>query len=160
MRERDLKALEFDKVRDLVSAMAASEPGRRQLAGLGPSSDPVEVRERLRTTAEMVELRMHSGTLPIGEFTDQTPLLIVAARDGAVLDGASLLKIREFVLIARHVAAFMRSRLEALPHLGALAHNLLAPKELADALLTALADDGGLLDDASRELKRLRTRLR
>jgi DNA mismatch repair protein MutS2 len=35
-----------------------------------------------------------------------------------------------------------------------------APKELADALLRALADDGGLLDDASPELRRLRTRLR
>ncbi len=160
MRERDLKALEFDKVRDLVGAMAASEPGRRRLAGLGASSDPVEVRERLRATAEMVELRAHAGTLPIGDFIDQNRLLIVAARDGAVLDGVSLLRIREFVLIARHVAAFMRSRLETLPHLGALAHNLLAPKELSDALLKALADDGGLLDDASRELKRLRTRLR
>ena len=38
--------------------------------------------------------------------------------------------------------------------------NLVAPKELADAMLRALADDGGLLDDASPELKRMRTRLR
>ena len=39
-------------------------------------------------------------------------------------------------------------------------NNLLAPKELADAMLSALADDGALLDDASPELKRLRSRLR
>jgi len=160
MRERDLKALEFDKVRDLVRTMVVSEPARRLIGELNPSGDPREVRERVRTTAEMVEFRSRCGGLPIGEFADQTALLIVAAREGAVLDGPSLLKIREFVLAARHVAAFMRSRVESFPHVAALAHDLLAPKELADAMLKALADDGGLLDDASRELKRLRVRLR
>ena len=160
MRQRDLKALEFDKVRELVRAMAISEPAQRLLGELNPSSDADEVRERVRTTAEMVEFRSHSGGLPIGEFVDQTPLLVVAAREGAVLDGQSLLKIREFVLSARHVAAFVRSRVDSFPHVAVLAHDLLAPKELADALLKALGDDGGLLDDASRELKRLRVRLR
>jgi len=160
MRERDLKALEFDKVRDLVVAMAVSEPARRVVAELSPSGDASEVRERIRASAEMVEFRSHSGGLPIGEFTDQTALMVSAAREGAVLDGHSLLRIREFVLSARHVAAFMRSRVDAFPHVAALAHDLVAPKELADALLKALGDDGGLLDDASRELKRLRVRLR
>jgi DNA mismatch repair protein MutS2 len=160
MRERDLKALEFDKVRDLVVAMAVSEPARRVVAELSPSGEASEVRERIRATAEMVEFRSHSGGLPIGEFTDQTGLMVIAAREGAVLDGHSLLRIREFVLSARHVAAFMRSRVDSFPHVAALAHDLVAPKELADAMLKALADDGGLLDDASRELKRLRVRLR
>ena len=43
---------------------------------------------------------------------------------------------------------------------AATAQNLAAPKELADALLGALADDGGLLDEASPQLARLRNRLR
>ena len=51
-------------------------------------------------------------------------------------------------------------RVESRPHLAVLVQNLVAPKELADALLRALADDGGLLDEASPELKRLRTRMR
>ena len=45
--------------------------------------------------------------------------------------------------------AFLRSRVERLPHLASLQQNLLAPKELADAMMSALADDGTLLDDAS-----------
>jgi DNA mismatch repair protein MutS2 len=94
------------------------------------------------------------------EFADQREVLLAAAREGAVLDGVSLLKVRDFVLAARHVAAFMRSRVEPYPHLAAAAQNLAAPKELADALLGALADDGGLLDEASPQLARLRNRLR
>ena len=47
MRERDLKALEFDKVIHLVMELCASEPGREATAGLRPSIDPAEVQRRL-----------------------------------------------------------------------------------------------------------------
>src|SRR5262249_29382359 len=157
--DRDLKALEFDKVLHLVMEHAASEPGREAIAQLRPAQDPVEVRDRLRASAEMVQLRSHAGSLPMREFADQRNLLLAASRAGAVLDGLSLVKVRDFVLASRTVAAFLRSRVEQLPHLAALHQNLLAPRELADALMSALADDGGLLDDASPELRRLRTRL-
>jgi DNA mismatch repair protein MutS2 len=160
MRSRDLRALEFDKVLALVTAQAVSEPARRMVAALAPSTDPQEVRRRLGATSELVELRTHAGSLPVGEFKDQAPLFAVATMEGATLDGKSLLDVRQFVLAARHLEAFLRSRCERFAAVAELVRSLLAPKELADALLKALADDGGLLDDASRELKRLRTRLR
>jgi DNA mismatch repair protein MutS2 len=160
MRERDLKALEFDKIITLITGMAVSAPGRRAVEELRPSSDEGEVRDRLRATAELAHLRGRSGSVPIDEFVDQRSILLAVAPEGAVLNGESLVKIRDFVVASRTAAAFLRSRVEALPHLQAMVQNLVAPKELADALLGALADHGGLLDDASPELKRVRTRLR
>ncbi|HLW69797.1 MAG TPA: Smr/MutS family protein [Candidatus Binataceae bacterium] len=160
MRARDLKALEFDKIVALIAGLAVSEPGRRAAAALHPSTDVERVRAQLRATAELVELRARAGGLPLGEFIDQRELMLAVAPEGAVLGGEALVKLRDFVIVARTAAAFLRSRVEALHQLGALARNLVAPKELADAMLRALADDGGLLDDASPELKRLRTRMR
>jgi DNA mismatch repair protein MutS2 len=161
MRERDLKALEFDKVIHLVMDLCASDPGREATAELRPSIDPAEVQRRLTATAEMVELRSHAGSIPISEFTDQRPYLLAAARAGAILGGEALVKVRDFVVGSRHVSGFLRSRVERFPSVAALVQNLLAPKELADAMLMALADDDGtILDDASPELKRLRSRLR
>ena len=160
MRERDLKALEFDKVIHLVMEYCASEPGREATAAIRPSIDAVEVRWRLDSTAEMAGLRSHAGSIPIGEFTDQRPYLLAAARAGAILGGEALVKVRDFIVGSRHVGGFLRSRVEPFPHVAALVRNLLAPKELADAMLGALADDGAILDDASPELKRLRSRLR
>ena len=160
MRDRDLRALEYDKVLGLATDFAASEPGRQALAGLRPATEPAIVHERLRTTAEMVELREHSGSVPISEFSDQRSLLLAASRIGAILDGVSLVRVRDFVVTARTAAGFLQSRVERFPHVGAITQNLVAPKELADALLSALADDGSLVDEASPELKRLRTRLR
>jgi DNA mismatch repair protein MutS2 len=160
MRERDLKALEFDKVIHLVMDLCASDPGRDATAELSPSIETVEVRRRLTATAEMVELRSHAGSIPISEFTDQRPYLLAAARAGAILGGETLVKVRDFIVGARHVSGFLRSRVERFQSVAALVNNLLAPKELADAMLSALADDGTLLDDASPELKHLRSRLR
>lgn len=160
MRERDLKSLEFDKVIHLVMDLCASEPGRETTAAIQPSIEPAEVRTRLRATAEMVELRSHSGSLPLSEFVDQRPYILAAARVGAILGGEALVKVRDFIVGSRHVAGFLRSRVERFPQVAQLVQNLLAPKELADAMLGALADDGAILDDASPELKRLRTRLR
>jgi DNA mismatch repair protein MutS2 len=160
MRERDLKALEFDKVIVLLARLAVSQPGCDALTELRPVSEPTEVRQRLRVVAELVDLRSHSGALPLEEFVDQRALLLAAAPQNAVLGGPGLVQIRDFVVAARTAEAFLRSRVEARPLLAAIVHELVAPKELADALLCALADDGGLLDDASPELKRLRTRLR
>ncbi|MGB9382092.1 endonuclease MutS2 [Candidatus Binatus sp.] len=160
MRERDLKALEFDKVIHLVMERCASDPARVATAELRPSLDTAEVQRRLSTTAEMVDLRSHAGSIPISEFTDQRPYLLAAARAGAILGGEALVKVRDFIVGSRHVSGFLRSRVDRFPHVAALVNNLLAPKELADAMLSALADDGTLLDDASPELKRLRSRLR
>ncbi len=160
MRERDLKALEFDKVIHLVMEFCASEPGREATTELRPSIDAVEVRRRLDSTAEMAGLRSHAGSIPISEFADQRPYILAAARAGAILGGEALVIVRDFIVGARHVGSFLRSRVERFPQVAALVRNLLAPKELADAMLAALADDGTILDDASRELKRLRSRLR
>ena len=85
-----------------------------------PSADAAEVRGGFDATAEMAELRSHSGSIPIGEFADQRPYLLAAARDGAVLDGEALVKVRDFIVGSRHVSGFLRSRVERFPHVAAL----------------------------------------
>ncbi|MGA6972475.1 MAG: hypothetical protein WBY93_12640, partial [Candidatus Binatus sp.] len=146
MRERDLKALEFDKVIHLVMDLCASQPGREATAALRPSIDTDEIRERLAASAEMVELRSHAGSIPIDEFVDQRPYLLAAARSGAILGGEALVKVRDFIVGSRHVSGFLRSRVDRFQRVAVLVQNLLAPKELADAMLGALADDGTILD--------------
>ena len=119
MRERDLKALEFDKVIHLVMQYCASEPGREATAELRPSTDADEVRTRLDASAQMVELREHSGSIPINEFVDQRPYLLAAARAGAILGGEALVKVRDFIVGSRYVAGFLRSRVERFPLVAA-----------------------------------------
>src|SRR5579875_1452301 len=110
IRQRDLQLLEFDKVLARVRDFALSEPARRIIESLRPATDRDEVQKRLRATAEMVSLRSRAGAIPLSEFADQSALLLAASREGAILDGRSLVMIRDFALVARDVAVFMRSR--------------------------------------------------
>src|SRR5260370_1144741 len=158
MRERDLKALEFDKIVALVRGMAVSEPGRRAVEQIRPSTDAGEVRERLRATAELTELRSHSGSLPLEDFEDQREILLAAAPEGAVLNGEPLLKVRNFVLAARTAAAFLRSRVESFPRVAAIVQSLVAPKELPDALIAPLPAHPAPAPDASPPLHSPRPR--
>ena len=86
-----------------------------------------EVRARLRATAEMAGLRSRSGTVPIDDFDDQHEHLLGAAPEDAVLNGASLVRIRNFVVASRTAAAFLRSRVEARPHVAAIVQNTAGP---------------------------------
>ena len=104
------------------------------------------MRARLRTTAELAELRARSGGVPLDEFADQHELMLAVAPEGAVLAGEALVRIRDFVIAARTAEAFLRSRVEALPHLGAIVRDLVAPKELArwrEMLLSGFRFRGG-----------------
>src|SRR5208337_4984630 len=130
--------------------------GRRAIETLRPATEVAEVRDRLRATAELTDLRAHAGSIPIDEFDDQRPHLMGAAPEDAVLNGPSLVRIRDFVVAARTAEAFLRSRVETRPNVATIMRDLLAPRELADALMRSLGDDGGLVDDASPELKRIR----
>src|SRR5260370_18139656 len=113
MRERDLKALEFDNIVALVRGIAVSEPGRRAVEQIRPSTDAGEVRERLRATAELTELRSHSGSLPLADFEDQREILLAAAPETAVLNREPLLKLRTFLLAALPAAPFLLSPVDS-----------------------------------------------
>ncbi len=160
IRERDLLVLEFDKVIRRLRDFAVSEPGRRTIESLRPATNGEQVRTRLRASAEMAALRAQAGPLPLSEFAAQTPLLLAAAREGAVLDGRALVTVRDFARVARAVHGFLRSHLTHYPLIAALAANVVVPADLLNALVKALADDGALVDDASPQLSRLRNRLR
>ena len=44
MNERNLRVLEFPKIREMMAALATTDPGRDRCRTLVPSSDPNEVR--------------------------------------------------------------------------------------------------------------------
>ena len=50
MNERNLRVLEFPKIRDMMAALAVTDMGRECCRELTPSSDPDEVRRRQAET--------------------------------------------------------------------------------------------------------------
>ncbi len=160
MRPRDLVALEFDVVRRRVADFAASPVGKELCRELTPSNDTDLVNQQLDATHQCFRLCETTGDLPLGEFPDIRASARSASHDGAVLDGVSLVAIRQVLDAGELVRLHLRKVAEPFEHLRALAERLVPLRELHSTLRRALDDTGDVSDDASDELAGIRRELR
>ena len=70
MQERNLRVLEFTKIRERLSEMAVSAMGKARIGGLVPSSRIEEVRAWQQETEEAGNVISYIGGNPIPEFSD------------------------------------------------------------------------------------------
>ena len=70
MNEHSLKVLEYAKLRDIIAGYARSEPGKRAIASLLPSSEKAIVAKRLRETKEFIEILASGETPPLDDIRD------------------------------------------------------------------------------------------
>lgn len=160
MRARDLEALEFPRVLEELAAFARSPAGKQACRQLQPARDPEAAKAALRATAELAALTAEHGDLPVGEFPDVRASLLAAARPGWVLDGASLLAIRQVLDAAEEARRFLRQHTRPYPALRPWLDRMAPLVELRATLHRALDDTGGITDDASEELARVRAEIR
>ncbi|MCC7494086.1 MAG: endonuclease MutS2 [Fimbriimonadaceae bacterium] len=153
-----LEVLEFDKVRALLTAGAASELGLEAIAALAPATDPDGVRTALQATTEARRILDSGHDLPLGGLHDLRDL-VRAVGIGQVADGGELRRVAETLRCVERVQRFLADRAE-LPLLADLGAQLVPLPELAAELERCLTDEGELADAASSELRRARQAIR
>lgn len=160
MRPRDLAALEFDQVRNRVADFARSPAGKEACLELDPTTDRAAVSRALDATYQCTRLIETAGDIPLGEFPDIRPSVRTASREGAVLDGLSLVQIRSVLDAGEAARAFLRKHVGTYPELAGLPERIVPLRELHATLRRALDDSGDVADEASDELADLRRELR
>lgn len=160
MRERDLQALEFDKVLHLLAGCALSSAGHEACLVLRPQIAGERVEAESERTWQFFRLLEEQLTLPLRGFPDIRPSLQWAAHAGAALEGLKLLEIQDITALSRTLALFFRRQGGGLNSLKDLPERLLSFPELEDILRHCLDESGRLQDEASPELRSLRRRLR
>ena len=78
MNERNLRVLEFPKIREKMATLAVSEMGRERALRVEPSGDAALVRRRQAETEEAGAVLAHNGSNPIVSFTDVREFLKMA----------------------------------------------------------------------------------
>jgi DNA mismatch repair protein MutS2 len=150
-------------VLELVREFLASTLGKDELGRLRFQRDRTELERLHRRWVEAVTWIERRGGFGFGGLLDPAELVARARASADGLDGAELLCIAGFL----EAAGNLRQRLldggeasaggpELWPELAELAEAIPNLKELRIALRKALRADGGLEDDASPELARLR----
>jgi DNA mismatch repair protein MutS2 len=156
MNDHALRVLEFDKLREIVSGFALSEPGRQTVAALLPAADAATVAARLTETREYLGLLRSGEHPPLDGIQDVRSAVDRLAVAGAVLQPAELLGIASTLSAGRRVKAYYERSGAAAPLLGGLASRITPLRHLEEAVHAVLDETGGVKDSASPELRRIR----
>ncbi len=159
MRERNLRVLEFTKIRDQLAALCLSESGRERARTLIPSGDEKMVRLWQNQTSEAGTVMAYTGGSPMQYFPEVSGFLKIAAA-GGTLSPKALLDVAEVLKASRLVRAAIVTDRENTPLLTQLASHLNTHRELEETIFNAILSEDEIADRASPELYDIRRHLR
>ncbi|MBD3176125.1 MAG: endonuclease MutS2 [Armatimonadia bacterium] len=159
MDSRTLTKIELDEIRVALASECSCSLGRERAESLQPETDAQVIADRLAETSEARRMVDEEGPLPLGGVTDIREL-IKRSRVGSALSGSELLKVGDCLRGMRRARAAIEStHPDDYPLLRDLADHLGVHTELEGVIEDTVGPEGEVVDTASPELRRLRSRL-
>ena len=159
MQERNLRVLEFGKIRDMLAAHAVTDPGRVACLSLEPSGDFETVRALQAQTEEADTVLAYSGGNPMSYFKDVREYLKLASV-GATLSAKALLDVAEALKASRVVRAALVTDRENTPLLTEMGSRLSTNRSLEEEIFSAILSEDEISDHASQDLYDIRRHIR
>ena len=154
------KALEYDKIRELLKEYTASRLGIARVDALTPSYDVDKIRYLQSLCSEVKFFHELYGGIPLGGLTDVRASLNHTAKTGAILDTEELLNVRKVAQIPMDIhKAFEKRDRDEFPNLFSIVDALPVFPELVETIVYCINPDGIILDRASTELRAIRRKL-
>jgi DNA mismatch repair protein MutS2 len=163
--------LEFDRLRELLRRQTTCAPGRRAVDALAFSTDRAALDAVFALIAEAIAYRHEGGEMGFGSVADPEPWLAELESPAAVLTPPMLLATASLA----DTVAFLRESFRAssgssprdgvrnpsekFPLLTARAGAVADLRPLAVAIRRAVLPNGEISDDATPELKRIRSNM-
>ena len=157
--DRELRVLEFDKIREKLAAYCVTPLGSALCLRLLPANDFDQVAHALHETQEAVVLSEYTGGNPLHSFENITEALQLAKK-GAMLSPRSLLNVAGCMSAARAARTLLIKDVERTPILSALASLLTVNQGLEQEITDAILGDEEIADRASAELMQIRKKMR
>lgn len=156
IREREVKILEFEKIRESLAAFTVSPMAAKMAESLLPSADCDQVERWQKETAEGRMLCNKNAFSPSG-VEDIEPV-VSRSEKGAILSGQELAEVKSFIQAVKRWVKFFKDN-EQVMHYPLLAEmvELLHPcHELYAELDRSIDQEGAVLDSASSMLTSIR----
>jgi DNA mismatch repair protein MutS2 len=155
-----LAVLEFGRVLERVAERAASDLGRERVLSVRPSDSPEVVGRELARVAATVRFISEDPGWGMPPVPDVYRSLAQLTAAGAVFEANQLHRVGLLLEASRRLRTAFSSREGRYPELETVADLLLERKDTESAISRAVDAEGHVLDGASRELKKVRARLR
>lgn len=161
MDETTLETLEWRAVLRELSLRALTPMGRSKAEALASLGDILLVREAFGEFSELRDVVRASGTLPLGSCSDIGPLLKRVEPEGAYLLPDDFVQIRLNIEASVRLKAVPdQSFSRTYPRIASKIEAVTDQKPLLHELNRIFDEKGGIKDDASYELSRLRGEIR
>ena len=159
MRERNLRVLEFSKIREMLKTYAQTESGKAFLDALVPSGEYDTVAAYQAQTEEANTIISMTGGNPVQYFADVRPQLKIAAA-GGTLSMRALLDVADALRAARAARTALVSDREDTPLLTAMGSRVATNRSLEEEIYNAILSEDEIADRASPELYDIRRHIR
>ena len=153
--EKELIALEFDKIIDMLSQHAVSECGKELCRELRPYENEIDAQEALKQTACAQRLLMQFGVPALSVIKDITGAC-KRAQNGAVLSIKELMACADILKTAERLFAFLDEHLLQDDCFIVQRDGLILNRYLADKLSSSFIGEEEVADAASAELRDIR----
>ena len=157
--EKSLNILELPVVLDMLAAEAVTDGGKEACRSLRPSSERLEVKNRLAETSAAKEMMVVRGSPSLSGIKDIRPSLSRAELGGS-LNTIELLNIARVLQCARLVKGYTsddKLGKSCIDHLFAALH---ANRFLEEKITGSIVGEDEIADSASSELANIRRKIR
>lgn len=155
-----LEVLEFRRVLARVAERASSELARKRILDLVPTGDLAWLRLELGRVAAVMRFAEEKPGWGLPAVPDARTALRHLAAEGAVLEPVQLHALGVLLQSSRLLAQEVDGREERYPELATLREMLVQDRATEETLERAVDGEGAVLDTASRELRKIRDRLK
>ena len=157
MNTKVLTTLEYNKIIDLLTEKADSEPGKKLCRDLVPSTDLSAIRTTQRETKDALARLFRIGSTSFGSNRD-LGFSIRSLEIGSSLSMSELLKLASFLDNVSRIKTYGKKEREDLPNdsLDAYFEGLTPMTQLANEINRCILSEEEMADDASPKLKSIR----
>lgn len=161
MKEKTLRVLEFNKVKDKLKTYAITESGKNLVEKLTPYKSIYEVKNKLEESNEALDILIRKGAPPFEGLFDTREALERVGK-GGVLTAGQLLRVGGMLRCSRRFKEYIERKDEELSykHLEDLAFVLTPLKKLESDIENAIVSEEEISDKASGTLYGIRRSLK
>jgi DNA mismatch repair protein MutS2 len=155
-----LEVLEFTRVLDLVAGRATSAAARERIRAMEPSTDASLIRQELGRVEAVMAFSDEKPEWGMPPVPDATDALHDLRAPGAVLEPVQLFRVAVLLGSSRALSRELEARESQREELASIQVRLLSDRATEDLLLRSVDGEGQVLDSASKDLKRIRGRIK
>jgi DNA mismatch repair protein MutS2 len=157
-----IKNLEFGKIVDKLHHYANCSLGNEAISEIEILNDEATIEQLLKETDEALRLVYQMGDLPFGGISDIRPH-IKRASIGGVLSSQEILAISQFIYGVNLMKVYLEKVYDhhlTVNYLNLYIDQLVNLKDLKKAITMCIDENGRVLDDASPQLRSIRSQIK